>query len=113
MALNQNHTFEDIDEIKCAIVEKNCNEERVNFLKSLLELNQYKVFVKSVIPAAISQNTGENTIEKFTIGVTDITFNPIKAIFNRELIAPNGKTVTPDFWYQKNTESDDEKWYWK
>ena len=37
MALNPNHAFEDLGEVKCAIVEKNCTPERVEFLKNILE----------------------------------------------------------------------------
>jgi hypothetical protein len=35
MAINKNHEFEDLDSIKCAIVEKNASPERVAFLKQL------------------------------------------------------------------------------
>ena len=45
MAINKNHEFEDLDSIKCAIVEKNASPERVAFLKQLLELNKYQVVV--------------------------------------------------------------------
>jgi len=45
MAINQNHLFEDLDGIKCAIVEKNADQMRVNFLKDLLEFNHYTVMV--------------------------------------------------------------------
>ena len=45
MALNATHTFEDLGEIKCAIVEKNCSQARVDFLKQLLELNKFTVVV--------------------------------------------------------------------
>ena len=45
MAINKNHEFEDLDSIKCAIVEKNASTERVAFLKQLLELNKYQVVV--------------------------------------------------------------------
>lgn len=33
MAINQNHPFEDVDGVRCAVVEKNCKPERVQFLK--------------------------------------------------------------------------------
>ncbi|NUM32580.1 MAG: hypothetical protein HUU47_09700 [Bacteroidetes bacterium] len=112
MALNQNHIFEDIDEIKCSIVEKNCTKQRCDFLKALLEHNNYKVVIKNTTNAA-NESITETIAETYTIGVTDVTFNYIKAIFNRELKAQNGNTVTPDYWKQINAESDDKKWYWK
>ena len=46
MAINKNHEFEDLDSIKCAIVEKNASPERVAFLKKLLESNKYQQEVK-------------------------------------------------------------------
>ena len=39
MALNPNHTFEDLGDVKCSIIEKNCTSERVSFLHNLLEIN--------------------------------------------------------------------------
>ena len=45
MAINKNHEFEELDGVKCAIVEKNASQQRVDFLKPLLELNKYKVVV--------------------------------------------------------------------
>ena len=35
MAINQNHLFEDLDGVKCAIVEKNATQSRIDFLKPL------------------------------------------------------------------------------
>ncbi|MEY3437285.1 MAG: hypothetical protein RL335_1741, partial [Bacteroidota bacterium] len=45
MAINQNHLFEELDGIKCGIVEKNVSPERLQFLKELLEINKYEVLV--------------------------------------------------------------------
>lgn len=45
MAINKNHEFEELDGIKCGIVEKNALQERVEFLKKLLEFNHYTVVV--------------------------------------------------------------------
>ena len=43
MAINKNHEFEELDGVKCGIVEKNVSPERVQFLKQLLEYNGYTV----------------------------------------------------------------------
>ena len=51
--------------------------------------------------------------ETFTVGVSDLTFNPINAVFNRTLILPNGNFVTSAYWKQKSEVSDDKKYYWK
>ena len=50
MAINQNHPFEEVDGVRCAVVEKNCKPERVEFLKSLLELNGYTVVTAPTPP---------------------------------------------------------------
>ncbi|TMI79325.1 MAG: hypothetical protein E6H10_15525, partial [Bacteroidetes bacterium] len=50
MAINKNHEFEELNGIKCAIVEKNATAERVAFLKPLLEFNQYTVVVVTSPP---------------------------------------------------------------
>ena len=53
MAINKNHEFEELDGVKCGIVEKNVPPERVSFLKELLELNGYTVVtVPSPAPKA-------------------------------------------------------------
>jgi len=45
MAINKNHEFEELDGVKCGIIEKNVLPERVEFLKKLLEFNHYTVVV--------------------------------------------------------------------
>lgn len=129
MALNPTHAFEDLGEIKCAIVEKNCSAERVAFLKQLLEFNKYTVVVvpspppkapaKPAVAAAAVE--GEVTPEvatpiapaTFTVGVTDVSFSPINAVFNRELKIETGQVVTKEYWYQRETAIKAEEWYWK
>jgi hypothetical protein len=43
MAINQNHTSEELNGVRCAIVEKNVPAERADFLKKLLLYNKYSV----------------------------------------------------------------------
>jgi hypothetical protein len=45
MAINKNHEFEELNGVKCGIVEKNASAERVEFLKKILEFNKYEVVV--------------------------------------------------------------------
>jgi len=134
MAINQNHLFEELNGVKCAIIEKNASQERVAFLKQILEYNHYTVIVvtspppKAVppkpVPAAVpgAEATTETTAappppapapETFTVGVTDVTFNPINAIFGRLLKAPGGHIVTLAYWQQKEKESHDEVPYFE
>jgi hypothetical protein len=131
MAINQNHLFEELNGVKCAIAEKNASKERVNFLNQILEYNHYTVVVATspppkVVPAkpAPAAVPGQETTtepanqtpaevpppppETFTVGVTDVTFNPTNAIFGRLLKAPGGHIVTLAYWQQKETEPHDE-----
>lgn len=120
MAINKNHEFEDLNGVKCAIVEKNASQQRVDFLKPLLEFNKYTVQVavspppKTVTPAAASPATADTPVgtappppATFTIGVTDVTFNPTNAIFGRLLKTPGGQVVTLAYWQQKEAVSRD------
>ncbi len=137
MALNPNHTFEDLGDIKCAIVEKNCSQERVDFLKGLLEFNGFTVVVvdspppkpakaapvaKAAEPAEgeatpvavpVAEPPAANLVKTFTIGVTDVAFSTTNAIFNRELKTREGVVVTPNYWYQREKVANGDEWYWK
>jgi hypothetical protein len=138
MAINQNHLFEELNGVKCAIVEKNVLPARVDFLRRLLEANRYTVVVVPSPPskaapapapkpasalAAAPEGPATPTPETppppspppppetFTVGVTDVLFNPINAIFGRLLKTPDGHTVTLAYWQQKDAESNDETPY--
>jgi hypothetical protein len=112
MAINQNHLFEDLDGVKCAVVEKNVNEERVNFLRPLLEFNGFKVVVvNSPPPKGAAPDAPIPTT--FTIGVTDVTFNATNAIFGRLLHTPDGHVVTLSYWHQKEKISNHTKPYFE
>ncbi len=137
MALNPNHAFEDLGEVKCSIVEKNCTPERVDFLQKLLELNGFTVVVvKSPPPKAAKPAPAPKPAvaadgtpieaaappppppapppppDTFTVGVTDVTFSPINAVFNRELKTPQGEIVTSAYWKQLEAAPQKEEWYW-
>ena len=44
MALNKGkHIVEEIDGVRCSVVEKGVSPERMEFLKKLLEINKYTV----------------------------------------------------------------------
>ncbi|MEO6288484.1 MAG: hypothetical protein ABIO76_01110 [Ginsengibacter sp.] len=121
MAINKNHEFEELDGVKCGIVEKNVNPERVTFLKELLEYNGYAVMIVPTPPPKQAPlptlKAGEEAAappptvvspETFTVGVTDYTFNTINAIFGRTLKTKKGHIVTLAYWQQKESTSHDE-----
>ncbi|HRI40621.1 MAG TPA: hypothetical protein PLW54_02940, partial [Bacteroidia bacterium] len=91
MAINQNHPFEELDGIRCAIVEKAVSPERLSFLRPLLEYNGYEVKVvaspppKAAAAPAEGDAPAQSVPETFTVGVTDVAFNVTNAIFGRLL----------------------------
>ena len=131
MAINKNHEFEELNGVKCGIVEKNVLPERVDFLKKLLEYNKFTVVVVPSPPpkvaaapvakalegeeaaAPVEIPTPVVTPETFTVGVTDYTFNTINAIFGRLLKTPDGHVVTMAYWQQKENVSHDEVPYYE
>jgi hypothetical protein len=130
MALNPNHAFEELDGVKCSIVEKNCTPERAEILKKLLELNKFTVqIVKSpppkVAPPKPAAPLAEGQVapppapappappETFIVGVTDLSFNPISAIYNKELQTPEKQFVDVKYWKQEAEKPSTQKWYWE
>ncbi len=126
MAINKNHEFEELNGIKCGIVERNVKPERVAFLKALLEFNGFEVVTiptpppKTAAPAPPKEGEAPAppppappAPETFTMGVTDYTFNPINAIFGRQLKTRDGHIVTLAYWQQKETVSQDEIPYYE
>jgi hypothetical protein len=139
MAINKNHEFEELNGVKCTIVEKEASAERVAFLKGLLEFNGFTVVVvaspppkaapaaKAVppkpavegevvaapvaeIPATPPPPPPPST---FTIGVTNLMFNATNALFGRQLRTQDGHVVTPAYWQGKETVSHDEVPYFQ
>lgn len=113
MAINKNHLFEELNGIKCGIAEQQVTAERAEFLRHLLELNGYTVVVAAAPPpkaaAAPAEATpAEPVPERFTVGVTDVSFNPINAIFGRLLHTADGHVVTLAYWQQRDPVSHDE-----
>ena len=120
MAINKNHLFEELDGIKCSIVETMVPKARMEFLKSLLEFNGYTVVVvpsppPKPLPAAATEPApvAEELPETFTIGVTHLAFNPTNAIFGRLLKTQDGSVVTQLYWLQKENRSHDEIPYYE
>ena len=126
MAINKNHEFEELNGVKCGIVEKNVSAERLAFLKELLEANGLTVVaVPSPPPKVAAPPKPAEGAEvaappetppppaTFTVGVTDYTFNPINAIFGRQLKTKDGHFVTLAYWRQEKPVSDDEVPYYE
>ena len=125
MAINKNHEFEELNGIKCGIVEKNVSPARLSFLKDLLEFNGFEVIAIPSPPpkaaAAPAPKEGETVVappppptpETFTVGVTDYTFNTINALYGRLLRTKDRKVVTVAYWNQLTEVSEEEKPYFE
>ena len=103
MPLNKGkHIVEEIDGVRCTVVETGVTQERIDFLKNLLEINGYNV-----------KTSLDKDGVSVKIGVTDILFNPVVDVYKRRLKSPSGKKVTPAYWLQQSDhETEAEVNYW-
>ncbi len=105
MALNKGkHMVGEVDGARCTIVETGILKKRADFLKDLLGINGYEVKIQEEVtdpPAA------EKT---YILGVTDILFNPVIAVYQKSLIRKDGKKVTPAYWNQAGLEENIPYW---
>ncbi len=103
MTLKAKHIVEEIKGIRCTIIEKGANADRVEFLKKLLEFNKYEVLIAD-------EPIVEGSPALFTIGITDLVFNPVIAVYELSLKTPAGQKVSPAYWNQQSTDCVDEYW---
>ena len=104
MVLKAKHIVEEINGQRCTIFEKGVDKKRINFLKDLLILNKFEVVVEEVA------KTEETAEQLFNIGVTNLVFNPVIAVYELALKNQLGVAVTPAYWNQETTESIKEYW---
>lgn len=125
----ESHVVEEINGVRCSVVEKNCPPERVEFLKKLLEHNGYTVMiVQTPAPPAKpapkpAMGPDENPLpvptppppppapNTFTVGVTNISFHAMLSIYERSLFTPEGKIVSVAYWNQEPEKG--EELYWQ
>jgi len=106
MGLEGKHMFGAIGEQRVTFVEKKIDKDRLDFLKKLLEFNGFEVLIQE------DKRKSEEEPQLYTIGVTDMVFNPTVYVFQRRLKTLDGKhIVNQEYW---NQISDDPKpQYWK
>jgi hypothetical protein len=105
MALTRGkHIVEEINGIRCTVVEKGASPERVTFLKDLLAFNKFDVQVEE------EKKLEETAPTTFVIGVTDIVFNPMISVYQQNLRTPAGEKVCPAYWNQYTTGNDSRYW---
>lgn len=101
---NVKHTVSEIAGVRCSIIETNATLDRVAFLTDLLKFNNFDVKESRHLSES---DEGEQT---YTIGVTDLLFNPVFAIYEKQLKTREGTYVTPGYWKQECTECDSRYW---
>lgn len=105
MGLDGKHSFGSIGDIRVTFVEKNVDEGRTNFLKSLLEHNGFEVILEE------EKRRSEEEPQLYTVAVTDMVFNPTIWVFQRKLKTFDGHKVNQDYWNQVS--EDTKPQYWK
>ncbi len=103
MALDGKHTFGSIGDIRVSFVEKKISTARKNFLKKLLEHNGFEVVIEE-------EKRKEDDPPLFTVGVTDMTFNPVVWVYERKLKTFEGYKVTADYWNEVSKETAPQYW---
>lgn len=104
MALEGKHTFGSIGDTRVSFVEKKIPEERKDFLKKLLEHNDFQVIVEE------EKRKSEEDPKLYTLAVTDMIFNPTTYVFERRLKTFDGHKVTQDYWNQKSEDTNPMYW---
>ena len=92
------HIVEEIEGVRCSIVEKGSTQERMTFIKNILEFNKLEV------------KTIQAEDQTFTIGVTDVVFNIVIAVYNQSLKTQRGAKVSPAYWRQATIEATSDYW---
>lgn len=125
----EGHVVEEINGIRCAIVEKNVSPDRTEFLKKLLEHNGYSVMIAQTPPPpakpAPKPAIGPDGLPlpvpappplppvptTFTVGVTNISFHAMLLIYERSLFTVDGKICSIAYWNQEPEK--EEELYWQ
>lgn len=94
--------IEEIDGVRCVVVESGIDSARADFLTKLLIHNHYEV----------KSYTAED--KSITLGVTNLLFNPVLDVYKRKLKSLTNHKVTPAYWLQTTAdETERQVNYWK
>jgi hypothetical protein len=102
--LKGKHTIKEIDGVRCTVVEKKIEQERVDFLTHLLKTNGFEVRTLE------EKRKTEEDAQTYLLGVTDLVFNPVIWVYERKLKTADGKKVTADYWNQKTKNLEPNYW---
>lgn len=104
MALSGKHMFGSIEDTRVTFVEKGVSSDRKEFLKKLLEFNGFEVLIQE------DKRKTEEDRQLYTVGVTDMVFNPTIWIFQRKLETFDGHKVTQGYWNQETEDTKPQYW---
>lgn len=104
MALLGRHTFGTIGDTRVTFVEKGVTEDRMVFLKNLLEYNGFEVLTEE------DKRKTEDDPQLYTVAVTDMVFNPTIWVFQRKLETFDGRKVTQGYWNQETEDAKPQYW---
>ncbi|MBN1200159.1 MAG: hypothetical protein JXA23_12460 [Bacteroidales bacterium] len=107
MELKGKHLVEELEGVRCTIVESGIPASRKAFLSRLLEHNGFEVRVTQ------DKDKEGHALESWTLGVTDILFNPVIAIYQQKLFTGEGDIVTPAYWQEHFPEAGIPYWQTK
>lgn len=96
--------FGSIEDTRVTFVEKGVNQNRRDFLKKLLEHNGFEVLTQE------DKKKDEEDPQLYTVGVTDMVFNPTIWVFQRKLDTFDGHKVTQDYWNQQADDTPPQYW---
>ena len=105
MPLQGKHAFGSIEDTRVTFVEKKVDGDRKDFLKKLLEHNGFEVVIQE------DKRASEEEPQLYTVGVTDMVFNPTIWVYQRKMKTFDGHKVTPDYWNQRTEGTRPQ--YWK
>ncbi len=98
------HQFGEMNGTRVSFVEKKISENRMKFLKELLESNNFEVLVQE------EKRKNEDDPQLYTVAVTDLMFNPVIWIYDRKLRTKDGRIVSADYWFQKKETTKPQYW---
>lgn len=104
MALTGKHMFGNIEDTRVTFVEKGVGKNRRDFLKKLLEHNNFEVLIQE------DKIKTEGDPQLYTVAVTDMVFNPTIWVFQRKLKTFDGHKVTQDYWNQQAEDTPPQYW---
>jgi hypothetical protein len=105
MSLNKGkHIVTDLEGIRCTVVESGLSEQRMIFLSELLKRNGYEV------KKEMEKSKEGTSLGTYIVGVADLIFNPVIAVYQKKLFRENERIVSPAYWNQWPVDTDLPYW---